>query len=289
MLLWKLLSLSGKTPRRGPNRLRGFTLIEVLVASSVSLILGLALVQMFFYSSKQLAATTGRMEMVQAARIPIDRVQQVLASAVGTTRTEGGTFRFPSNGIIGINGTGENERGQTLDKANADTWYRYVIVRTTEDLLADNFNSNEIFELPTMAEPQRSNLVSGYRTENQIIFDYIIWFEDDAVVDRVPNIDKALVVGRIQQQVVGGTAVARLMPWAEGDPWADLENAPGGGPRIRVLARNLEDVSFLLNEVALNVSVKTTKNFSTVSGGREDKDFRLDAWVQIPSEIMSVD
>lgn len=264
----------------------GFSLLEVVVAASVSFILFTALLNSFFHSNRLLSQSTGRLELVQACRIPVDRLQQLLSTSVCIPSEE--TILYPDS--PGAGKMTHNESGQAILADDPDTWTRYLIMRTTEDFLADDFNANEIYELATMPAAERDEILKGFRTDAQQCYDYIIWYEGDTL-DKLPDVDRALVVGRVQQVLDGsGNTVYRPRAWAGGfgypgaDPWVDLALNPDGSPRIRILAQNLDAVTFFrAGGNGINVSVRKEKTIQAQTG-EQKKVYRMEALLQIPTD-----
>lgn len=281
-----------------PRRSRpGFTLIEVLVASSVMLILGIVVAVIFIQSTKSLGQTQGRLEIVQAARHAANRLQFIFSS--GAYIPGAPTVLYPDIFTTAGGASHYNERNQIIDGEDPSTWPRYVALQTTEDSLALGFNPNEIHDLPTMDPAIAAAKLKGYRSEAQRIFTYLIWWEGSSAgasgIDALPNEDKVLVIGRVQPDLSGGPEypVIRQRPWAGGygypasnDPFKDLDKDPvTGKPNIRILARGLEDVSFLKRDDAgIQVSILARKRIISQLGS-QNKEFRLDSVMQIPAEI----
>jgi hypothetical protein len=258
----------------------------VVVAASVSFILFTALMNSFFNSNRLLSQSTGRLELVQACRIPVDRLQQIISTAVCVPSEQ--TILYPEN--PGPGKMTHNERGQPIDPNDPDTWTRYLVMRTTEEFLADDFNANEIYELATMPAAQRDEILMGFRTDAQRVYDFIVWYEDD-VLDKLPDVDRALVVGQVQQVLDGsGNTVYRPRSWAgghdypAGDPWADLALNADGSPRVRILAQNLDAVTFFrAGGNGINVSVRKEKTVQAQTG-EQKKVYRMEALLQIPTD-----
>ena len=246
----------------------GFSLLEVVVAASVSFILFTARLNSFFHSNRLLSQSTGRLELVQACRIPVDRLQQLLSTSVCIPSEE--TILYPDS--PGAGKMTHNESGQAILADDPDTWTRYLIMRTTEDFLADDFNANEIYELATMPAAERDEILKGFRTDAQQCYDYIIWYEGDTL-DKLPDVDRALVVGRVQQVLDGsGNTVYRPRAWAD------------GSPRIRILAQNLDAVTFFrAGGNGINVSVRKEKTIQAQTG-EQKKVYRMEALLQIPTD-----
>jgi hypothetical protein len=258
-----------------------------MVATAISASLLTALLNSFFHTNRVLNQATGRMEMVQACRIPVDRLQQILSTAVCIPSQE--TILYPDS--PGAGKLTHNERGQLIDPNDPTTWTRYLVMRTTEDFLADDFNADEIYELASMPQADREEILRGYRTDAQQCYDFIVWYEDD-VLDKLPDVDRALVVGRVSQVLdAQGNTSYRPRSWAggaqypSGDPWADLDIDPKTGkPRIRILAQNLDGVTFFrAGGNGINVSVRKEKVIKSHLTS-QNKSFSMEAMLQIPTD-----
>jgi hypothetical protein len=141
-----------------------------------------------------------------------------------------------------------------------------------------------------MPAAQRDEILMGFRTDAQRVYDFIVWYEDD-VLDKLPDVDRALVVGQVQQVLDGsGNTVYRPRSWAgghdypAGDPWADLALNADGSPRVRILAQNLDAVTFFrAGGNGINVSVRKEKTVQAQTG-EQKKVYRMEALLQIPTD-----
>lgn len=272
-----------------------FTLIEVLVASGVSLLLGLVIAAIMIQSTRSLAQTEGRVELVQAARIAANRLQLVVSSGAYIPGESAVLYPEPFRSNL------RNEREAIVVSDEPDTWFRYMVLTTTEDSLAENFDPDGIYNLHP-DDPETQTRLKGYWDESQTIFYYLIWWEDisNGGLDILPDEDKVLVIGRVAPSY---TALELTKPpnervpsfrdreWAGGadfpssNPFADLSKDSDGKLRTRILARHLEDVSFIKRDDAgIQVSVLARKAMISQSG-QETKEFRLESLLQIPAEI----
>lgn len=270
---------------------KGFTLLEVLVASGVSLLLGVCVLASFIQSRRSFESAEGTIEMVRAARPAMDRVSQYVGSAVSIAGED--TILYPpvtaGPGVTSF----VNERGQTVDTNDPSTWSSYIVFRTTEDFLSPGFDPDEIMDLINGAQGfTHAQLMDTYKTNAQPVYDYILWWEDENL-DKVDDVDNALMLARVAQVVdAAGNTVFREADWAgtSGDPWADLE--PTINPRI--IARGggkdgvggLEEVNFLhqmSNGVNISIQAGTDVRMNV---GTEHKVFRLEGLIQIPSISM---
>lgn len=261
----------------------GFTLIEVLVASGVSLLLGLTIFNVFVQSRRALAHAIGTAELVQSTRTPMDRISAYLGA--GSTAAGEDVILYPPHGPGWT-----NERGQIVVDADPSTWTRYIVLRTTEDFLSPTYDPNEIFNLKA-ATPQATHaaLMDAYENDAQRVYDYIIWFEDDANgISRLPNEDQVLAVARVAALTVPGPGVGgqvtqfRSSAWASADPWADLEPAYP----VRIIARRIDDMSFKRDSSALDVNVFASTTVQTAANGPQVKNYQATQRIHIPSEIM---
>lgn len=264
-----------------------FTLIEVLVASGVSLLLGVTIFNVFVHSKRALAHAIGTADLVRATRIPMDRIGTYLGAGAGTASQD--TILFPPNGF-GLT----NRRGQTVMQDDATTWYRYVVIRTTEDFLNPAYDPDEIFDLETTrGTPGHVELMAAYENDAHRIYDYLIWFEDENVAGGIntPLIqeDKVLAVGRILPNTspppAGGTIPItnfRTIGWAQGSPWLDLD--PAVPPRI--IARGLDDVTFLRETSGLDVNVQATAIVQTAANGPQPKTYHASQRIHLVSDLM---
>lgn len=291
-----------ENPFRARLKRTGFTLIEVLVASMVMLILGIVVATVFIQSTKSLGQTEGRIELVQAARIAVNRLQPVFSSGAYVPGSAGGDSAliypdpFPVSSAVPF----YNERGGEIVSDDPRTWHHYAIMQTTEDSLAVGFNPNLIHELPTLTSEEIAEEIKGYRSDAQKIHCYIIWWEgtagDSNSLDILPDEEKVLVIGRIEDEFLPDDTdkeypVLRSREWAGGydyssnNPFEDLQKDATGKLNIRILARGLEEVTFLKRtSPGIQASVLTKKRIISQVGS-EDKEFRYDTLLQIPSEI----
>lgn len=277
-----LQSNSGRRPRRQP----GFTLIEVLLASAIALVLGLVVVATLIQSTKSLSQVEGRVEMVQSARLIANRLQQIVSAGVSIPEKE--TVLYPGVFPIAFN---INERGQNVLADDPKTWPRYFVFRTTEDFLATDFDPNQIYALSTMDPGVRKNLLDGYRTDAQPIYDYIVWWEDGVILNVLPKENKVLALGRLKTYDPDGDGNYEfrdpsLTVYPAFNIFDELVvDAATSKPQVRILGRNVEDVSFLRQDNAvLQVSVLDTKTVQAQVGSQQ-KEFRLDSLLQMPAEV----
>lgn len=289
---------SSNRQKSSPHLIRGFTLIEVLVASVVMLILGIVVATVFIQSTKSLGQTEGRIELVQGVRVAVNRLQPIFSSGSYTPGRP--TLLYPDEFPAASPVNHYNERGQVVVSDDPKTWYRYTILQTTEDALAAGFNPNMIYELPTLSDAEIAREIRGYRSEAQKIHSYIIWWEGDAgdpnSLNILPNEEKVLVIGRVKDDFLASDPdypILRERPWAGGydyssnNPFNDLDKDVTGKLNIRILARGLEDVSFLKRDDAgIQASILARKRIISQVGS-EEKEFRLDTIFQIPSEIVN--
>ncbi len=260
------------------SKKKGFTLIEVLVAGGVSLLLGLTIVNVFIQSRRSLDHAIGTADLVRATRVPMDRLGYYITAGSSIRGEE--TILFPPSGVSGM-----NERGQTLSITDPDTWYRYIIIRTTEDFLWSTYDPNEIMTLHLLPDTTHANLINAYENDAQRIYDYVLWFEDDTNgIDALPNEDKVLAVARIAPLFNAGTGVTtfRDEAWASGNPFADLDP----NTAAKVIARNVEDVTFKREgSAAVDVSILAQTQVRTAAGN-QTKQFRASQRYHVVSELM---
>lgn len=251
----------------------GFTLIELLVAMSVSILLGVTLLQIFMSSNRTVAEATQKIDLMSRARIPMDRAAYYLSSAIEVPGREQGHFLYP----LGLGTT--NERGTLIERDKPRTWYHYIVFRTTEDFMNPAFDPSQITDLTHV-----SNNLNAYRTQAHNVYDYIIWFEDDAFLDKHPDVDKALCLARIQPLLDGsGNIQFRDSTWAAGDPWVDIDTMTGPTRGIRVLAQRCEEISFLPRTSGAMQMASITKGDIQTNNGIKTKEYSLTSLIQIPS------
>lgn len=279
----------------------GFTLLEVLVASGIMLILGVVVATVFIQSTKSLGQTEGRIELVQGARTALNRLQPVFSAGSYVPGSAGGdsSLIYPDPFPVSSGTTFYNERGGEIVADDPRTWHHYVILQTTEDTLAADFNPNLIYELPTMTTEVIAKEIVGYRNDAQKIHCYIVWWEgpagDSGSLDILPDEEKVLVIGRVEDEFAADDLdkvypLLRSREWAGGhgysaNPFDDLQIGVDGKPNIRILSRGLEEVTFLKRtSPGVQVSILTKKRIISQVGS-EEKEFRLDTMLQIPSEV----
>ncbi len=276
----------------------GFTLIELLVAAGVSIILGVAVLGAFIQSRRSFEHSIGTVDLVRATRPAMDRIGQYLTSAVVKPGEE--TILFPQNrpgAALNLGTPGKtNERGQTIVADQPSTWPSYIVFRTTEDFLSPTFDPNEIMNIINGVQGlTHQQLMQTYKSDSHNVYDYILWWEDSHL-DKLPNIDKALVLARIEQWDSNGDGIYEYRPdsWAAigADPWADIE--PNIAPRVIAMGgggdnggAGLASVNFLpLGSNGINVSILGRQRVRTHTNV-EDKEFRLDSVIQLPSLTMA--
>lgn len=277
-------------------------MLEVLVASAIMTILGAVVATVFIQSTKSLGQTEGRIELVQGARIAANRLQPIFSSGSYVPGSAGGdsALIYPDPFPVSSTTTFYNERGQVIVGNDPRTWHHYVIMQTTEDSLAADFNPNLIYELPTATSDKIAEEIRGYRSDAQKIYCYIIWWEgvagDPNSLDILPNEEKVLVIGRVEDDFLDDDPdkeypVLRSREWAGGydfasnDPFADLQKDAAGKPNTRILARGLEEVTFLKRtSPGVQASILAKKRIISQTGS-EEKEFRFDTLFQIPSEV----
>lgn len=276
----------------------GFTLIEVLVAMSVSIILGVAVLGAFIQSKRAFEHSMGTVDLVRATRPAMDRIGQFVTSAVVKPGEDPILFpqNKPSNPLnLGTPGK-TNERGQTIVATEPSTWPSYLIFRTTEDFLSPTFDPNEIMNIINGVNGlTHQQLMQTYKSDAHNVYDYILWWEDSNL-NKLPDVDNALVLARIAQLDANGDGIFeyRTDAWAAigADPWADIEStitpriiATGGGAENG--GSGIASVNFLpegSNGVKVSIlgrqRVRTHTNI-------ENKEFRLDTVIQLPSLVMA--
>lgn len=270
--------------RTNKKKSKGFTLIEVLVAGGVSFLLAVTIFSVFIQSKRSLSHAMGMADNVRATRIPLDRLSAYIST--GATVPSEDVMLYPPSGAGSL-----NERGQTVLAADPNTWYRYIILRTTEDFLHPSYDPNEIFTLRATlgGGGGHAELMDAYENDAQRVYDYIIWLEDDTNgIDALPNEDKVLAVARVTPLTVAGAGVGGLVTqfrstaWATGNPFGDID--PNIPPRI--ISRRVEDIGFFRDSSALDVSVLSVAQVRAAAGGMIDKQYRASQRIAIPSEVM---
>ncbi len=281
------------------SKTSGFTIIEVLVASGVSLLLGLCVLNAFIQSKRSFDHSAGTIELVQATRPASDRISQYLTSAVSIPGES--TVVFPQNNPTSLQNFGtpgkDNERGETIVLDEPSTWPSYIVFRTTEDFLSPTFNPNEIMDIINgniNGITDHGKLLSTYKTDTHRVFDYILWWEDSNL-DKLSGYDNALMLARVLPLDTDGDEIFEFRPdsWAAigADPWADLD--PDIPPRVIASGgrgtnggEGLASANFLAaGSNGVNVSLlarQRVRNHTEV----QSKEYRLDTVIQLPSLTM---
>jgi hypothetical protein len=279
-----------------PSRIspkRGFTLIEVLVASFVSFLLALVVVGIFISSQRAISSTTGTLEMISDTRPAMARISSYLTSAV-TLTGEDDTVVYPPVGAGYV-----TEAGTAPVREEPETWTKYLVFRSSEDFLDPNYDPDVIWDIVELGidTPSHNLLMQTFDRDSYGIFDYIMWFDEGTgTLDRLPNEDKVLVIARLTQErdlsvptppgvdppvILRPANVYRVDQG--GDPWTFLD--PNVEPRI--IGRGLESVSFhMLVSNGVYVSCLAQKDVLAAGGGTIAKEFRSEGMIQIPSISM---
>jgi len=265
------------TKRNYRPKKRGFTLLEILVASSVSLLLGLAIVNAFMYSNRSLAHATERISLVQRTRLPAARLADYLNSAIGIPDLP--TVLYPP---VSSSGTVANLQGTTIVDDDPSTWDQLIVFRTTEDFLNPAYDPETIMDTTDI----RNNLGIWERDE-QRLNEYVIWYEGDDI-DWIANVDNAIVMARFDNLT---DSTDRDTAWVRS--WyttVSQGSIPQLEPAVDLfyIAQNVDDVRFRRRLASgIQISVSAEETVSTASGGRELKTFRFDAMAQTPSIQMN--
>lgn len=262
-----------------PNRRKsGFTLIEVLVASAVSVLLGLLVLKIFAQSRASIDQATGRIEMLQTARIPAERIAFYLSSSVGIPGEE--SILYPTTHEAG-NGTKSNHFGGVIYDDDPKTWDRVVVFRTTEDFMDASFNPESIMDINDI----RNNLETWER-DDQRLTEYVVWYEDDTVINWLPNASNCIAIARLNNSAV---SAERDENWVKN--WLaspDPANQFTGGIQPRILARHVTDARFRRKlQSGVEVTVQVTKDIRQALGGHQTKTFQYDITAPIPSNYFN--
>lgn len=250
----------------------GFTLIEVLVASGVSLLLGLTVFQIFYQSRRSIEGAADRISLIQATRPALARVSGYVTSACNRGSTDPTLFpEIDPSGQIA-----NNEFGVTMYSDDPSTWAKVLCFSTTEDFFDPNFDPEGIMDINNVA-----NNLDIYVTDAHRIYQYMIWWESDSNGhDFLPNLDKKLCLARlsfepdpeIRGSNWGKTAFA-------GDPASFID--PNFEPQI--ISHSLEEVSFYrLTRDTIECSVLATGTVTT-TGDKQDKEYRSTVSMQLPT------
>lgn len=258
----------------------GFTLLEVLVASGVSLLLAITVFNIFTQSSRAIEGSTGRIELVQRTRIPLNRLVLYLSSAVGTPGLDSVYYPVVDNLPTALQ---PNERGGLVNEDDPTSWHRVVVFRTSEDFMDPAFDPDGIMDRDSL-----HNDFDVWQFDDQRLSDYVIWFEDDDNgLNLLPQQDKVLAIAALRDILV--TEEPRDADWVTNwlttaDPTSEFEV----GLEPQILGRQLEDVSFRRREFgAVQVSALAEQDTKTASGQAQRKSFRADAVVQIPTDLVN--
>lgn len=263
------------------NRTRiGFTLLEVLVASGISLLLGIAILNAFVYSSEALEHATGRVTLFQRTRLPAERVLNFLNSSVSIPDIS--TIPYPV--VTATSGGGNNLFGNAIFDDDVSTWDQVIVFRTTEDFLHPSYVPDTIMDTTEI----RNNLAVWERDEQRLT-EYVIWFEDDTNIDWIPGVSNVVAMARFDNLTLSRDREADwVRDWysrtSNGSPPPDLEP----GLDTFIIAKNVDDMKFRRRaDAGIQIAVTARQEVSTVSGGRETKSFRYDAVAQTPTIQMN--
>ena len=275
--------IDNKAAKDQRARKRGFTLVELLVAMFISTILGIAVIQTFISSRDSLSHATGRLEMIQAARIPIERVSSYLTSTVSNNRID--ALIYPPR----ANAAHPNNIFGTPTLANdPSTWEPMIVFRTTEDFFANGdvsigytFDPDAIMDITDI-----KNNIDVWDRDDQRLTEYVIWFEDDTNINWLPNETNVLAMARFSDVIISEN---KTTGWVQGtwftkaDPTVDFHPAT----EIRILARDINQVSFRRRlENGLQMAVETEKTIKS-AGDPIAKSLRLDTVIQLPTLSMN--
>lgn len=262
----------------------GFTLLEVMVASTVSLMLALTLFNAFFQSNKALAHSTTRIDAFQRTRLPAERVASYLNSAVSIPSLD--TIVYPQQSLT-ANPTIPNLFGGIIYDDDPKTWDQLVFFRTTEDFLATTGTVGYDFDPEAIMIPTDiKNNLDVWERDDQRLTEYVIWFEDDTNIDWIPNTSNVIAMARLNDNTVSDLRnEAWVRAWfSKIDPKVDFQ--PGIAPFI--IAKNVDDFRVRRRiESTIQVAVTAEQKVRNVSGSTDTKTFRYDAMVQTPTIQMN--
>lgn len=257
---------------------QGFTLVEVLVVMGVTLLLGVTVLNVFLQSRTSLTHASGRIELIQLARIPTERIGYYLSSSVTIPSLE--AVVFP---VLESTATPTNIFGTTILEDDPRTWDQVIVFRTTEDFFAEvgemgyEFDPDSIMNVNDI-----KNNIEVWERDDQRLTEYVIWFEDDTNIDWIPNESGVLAIARFDDLTLSEN---RDLPWVNtwftsGDPTSSFHP----GVDIRIIGRRLEMVGFRRRlQNGIQMAVETKKAIRNASNGLEDKSFRLDTVIQLPT------
>lgn len=254
-----------KTPRVG------FTLIEVLVAASVSLLLGLTVFNIFYQSRRSIAGASDRIQLIQATRAPLSRISGYIQSGSNVGSTD--PVLFPP-----INGSklAVNEFGNQMFDDDPSSWAKIICFSTAEDFFDPNFDPEGIMDITAI----ETNL-DAYVTDSHRIHQYVIWWESTANGhDFLPDLDDKLCLARLVDDPI---ANSRGPDWGRNTFAADPASFIDPNFDPRVLAHQLTEASFYrLSSNTLEVSVLVDGEVTTTRDDA-DKQYRATVTVQLPT------
>lgn len=257
---------------------RGFTLIEVLVASFVSFGLAVTLFQVFTYSNRSIAGSIDKLQLMSRTRVPLDRISLYLSSSIRIPGEE--EFLYPTTGI------GENEQGKSIDPVDPSTWVRHIVFRTGENFLSADFDPEQIMDPSHYTVNSQLDL---YRNYSHRVHDYLLWFEDrkDSTRDAVFE-ENVLYLARIEPDMdpsdpTGKRIRFRTSVWAADNPWEDIDKSANNGNYFLALARHCKDITFRrVGAGGVEMSVLAEEEI-TGNDGKQTKRFRTTSFIQVPS------
>ena len=252
-----------------------FTLIEVLVASGISLMLMIVLVNVFNQTSISLDHASGRIDLVRKSRYPVERMSRYLTSAVGIPGED--SVLYPPL----LNPT--NSRGQAVDARNPDTWDRVLVFRTTEDFFATTATVGYDFDPDGILDVNDiKNNLEIWERDDQRLTEYVIWYEDDTFIDWLPDAKNCIAIARLNDTVV---SAERTEAWVEN--WltqARPQDTFQAGIEPRILVHDVKDLGFRMRVASgIQTSVAVDGEIRQAQD-RVTKTFRFDGFIQIPTE-----
>jgi hypothetical protein len=261
------------------NRI-GFTLLEVLVASGISLLLGIVIVRIFGATRTSLDHASGRISLVQKARLPVERLSRYVTAAVGTP-SEASIIYPPL--LIKADGSKTNDRGMVIKNGEVQTWDRVLLFRTTEDFFATTATVGYEFDPEgIMNINDIKNNLDIWERDDQRLTEYVIWFEDDTNINWLPQASNCIAIARLNDTVL---SAQRTSDWARA--WlsgANPESQFQAGIEPRIIAHGIKDAGFRVREAGgVQVSVEVEGEIRQASQ-TVLKSFRFDGFLQVPSE-----
>jgi len=212
--------------------------------------------------------------------MPVERLSRYVTSAVGIPG-EGSVIYPPL--LFKANGSRNNDRGTPILDGDVKSWDRVLVFRTTEDFFATlgtvgyEFDPEGIMDIDDI-----KNNLAIWERDDQRLTEYVIWFEDDAHINWLPQASNVIAIARLDDTVLSEDRTSDWVTnWLLGPKPQDSFQA---GIEPRIIAQGIKDAGFRVREAGgVQVSVEV-EGVVRQASGNVTKTFRFDGFLQVPSE-----